>query len=46
MGVRVDLFEPFCADMGVNLGGGKVFVAEHFLHTAQVRPGIEQMGGE
>ena len=32
--------------MGVDLGGGEVFVAEQFLHAAQVAGGLQDVAGE
>jgi hypothetical protein len=37
--------QPRNGDMGVELGGRQRRVAEQFLHDAQVRAALEQMGG-
>ncbi len=34
------------AHMGIDLRGGDVAVAEHFLHGAKIRAVVKQMGGE
>ena len=36
--------EAFDADVGVDLGGGEVFVAEELLDRLEVRAAVEQMG--
>ncbi len=46
MVLGVELFEPFPGDVGIDLGGGEVAVAEQHLHDPQVGAVIEQMGGE
>src|SRR5262245_17059031 len=46
MGLLVDVFEVFGADMGVDLGGGNILVAEHFLNAAQVTTAIQQMSSK
>ena len=33
-------------EMGVDLGGGKAFVAQHFLHGAQIGTILHQLGGK
>ncbi len=33
-------------DMGVDLGGGDIGVAEHGLHASQIGAALDQMGGE
>jgi hypothetical protein len=33
----VNLPQPFLVNMCVNLGSGNVGMAEHFLHTSQIR---------
>ena len=33
------------ADVGVDFGGLKVLVAEHFLDVTDVRPAFEHVGG-
>ena len=32
--------------MSVDLRGGKVGVAQHLLHGAEIRPALQQVGGE
>src|SRR4051812_18539812 len=46
VGLLVDFFEVFGTDVGVNLGGGNIPVAEHFLDAAQIAPPVQQVGGE
>ena len=41
-----DASQPVAGDMGVDLGRGDVGVAQHLLDGAQIRPAIQQMGGE
>ena len=38
--------EMFLIDVGVDLGGGNIGVAEHFLDAAQVGAALEQMSAE
>jgi hypothetical protein len=40
------LTEAAFRDMGVDLGGGDVGVAEKLLHRAQVSAAFEEVGGE
>ena len=42
----VGLPQSFPGDVGVDLGGGEGRVSEEGLHAAQVRPGIEEVGGK
>ena len=42
----VEGLEAFPGDVGVDLGGGDVGVAEEQLHHPQVGPVVEQVGGE
>ena len=42
----VDFFEVLVGNVGVNLGGGDVGVAEHGLHGADVGAVHEEVGGE
>jgi hypothetical protein len=42
----VNLHKLIHAHMGVALGGREAHVAQHFLDGPQVRPRIQQMGGE
>ena len=42
----MDLLESVLVDMGVNLGGCNVSMAEHELHGAQVSPMGQEMGGK
>ncbi len=46
MVLGVELLEPLPGDVGIDLGGGEVAVAEQHLHYPQVGAVIEQMGGE
>jgi hypothetical protein len=32
--------------VGIELGGGEIGVAEHLLNRSQVRPALQQVGGE
>lgn len=45
MRLIVSPFQAFGADMGVDLGGDQVGMAEQLLHTAQISARIEQMRG-
>ena len=40
------VLDSLLIDVGVNLGGGNVSVAEHFLNDAQVGAVVEKMCGE
>lgn len=42
----VDGAEAVLVDVGVDLGGGDVGVAEHFLDNAEVGAVIEEVGGK
>ena len=42
----VDGAEAVLVDVGVDLGGGDVGVAEHFLDDAEVGAVVEEVGGE
>ena len=44
MMLRVKAFHALASDVGVDLGGGKICVAEQHLHDSQVGPMIEEMG--
>ena len=46
MRLIVDTHEPFQADLGIALCCGEALVPEQLLNAAQVRPGIQKMGGE
>ena len=46
MGLVVGLREVLKVEMGIDLGGGDIDVAEQFLHRAQVRAGLQQVGRE
>src|SRR5690606_20675893 len=46
MGCVVDPGQVLEVQVGVDLGGGDVGVAEQFLHAAQVAGGFEQVAGE
>ena len=45
MGGVVGALEAFGGQVGIDLGGDQVGVAEQFLDAAQVRAGVEQVGG-
>ena len=40
----IDLLQPLADDLGVDLGGGDVRVAQHHLERAQIRPVFQQVG--
>lgn len=42
----VDLTESGLVDVGVELGGGDVGVAEEFLNDSEVCAAVEEVGGE
>jgi len=42
----MDLLKPLPVDVGIDLGGGDVCVAEHHLDRAQVCPPFEEVGGK
>lgn len=42
----MNVLEPGAVHVGVDLGGGYVYVAEEFLNYAKVRPARKQMGSE
>ena len=42
----VNALEAGCLDMGVDLGGGDIGVAEHFLDGAEVGAVLEEVGCE
>ena len=44
--LAVDVFEAFLVDVGVDLGGSDVGVAEEFLDDAQVGAVLQEVGGE
>src|SRR5262249_36762517 len=46
VGLVVTLSQPLGRHVGVNLRRAQAPVAEQFLHTANVRPGVEHVGGE
>ena len=46
MVLRMDLFESGLVHVGVNLGGGDIGVAEHFLDESQGSAVGEKMAGE
>src|SRR5690606_6883988 len=46
VGGVVDLGQVLVVQVGVDLGGGDVGVAEQFLHAAQVARGLEHVAGE
>src|SRR5271154_2438551 len=43
---EVDVLEPVGREVGVDLGGGEIGVAEHLLQRAQIASAGEQVGGE
>src|SRR5215207_1383482 len=43
---EVDVLQPFAREVGVELGGRDVCVAEHLLDRAEVAAAREQVGGE
>lgn len=42
----MDCFEAFLVDVGVDLGGRDVGVAEEFLNDAEIGTVLEEVGGE
>ena len=46
MGAVIDLREVLEVEVGVDLGGADVGVAEQFLYRAQITAGFQQMAGE
>ena len=46
MGSVIDLFHTGGGDVGVDLGGAQVGVAEEFLDAAEVGSVVEEVGGE
>src|SRR5204863_10113383 len=46
MGLVVDTAQALAADVGVDLRGSQVGVAEQLLHGPEVGAPVEQMGGE
>jgi len=46
MNLLVQTLQAFSGNMGVDLCGGKVCVAEHELHTSQVGSVFQQVGGK
>src|SRR3989454_881135 len=46
VGLAIGLQESLGGDMGVSLRGGEGGMAEQLLDGAQVRPGVEKVGGE
>ncbi len=42
----MDGAEAVLVDVGVDLGGGDIGVAEHFLDDAEVGAVVEEVGGE
>ena len=42
----VDFFQVFPVDVGINLGGGDVGVAEHLLDRPEIGAGVEKMSGK
>jgi len=45
VGLVVGFFEAFGGDVGVDLGGDEMSVAEEFLDAAEVSASVEHMGG-
>lgn len=46
MVLAVQFLQTRLCDMGVNLRGGKVTVAEQHLHYPQIRPMVQQVSGK
>ena len=46
MGLLVDFFEVFRADMGIDLGGGQIPVSEHLLDAPEITPAVQEVCGE
>src|SRR5688572_3728528 len=46
MELAVDGLQPLPVDVGVDLRGGDLGMAEHLLHVAEVGPSLHQMRGE
>lgn len=46
MGLVVGALQALGGDVGIDLGGDQMGVAEHLLHRAEIGPGVEQVGGE
>ena len=46
MKLRVDILQARLADMGVDLCGGNIRMAQHFLHGTQICAVFNQMGRE
>jgi len=44
VGLPVDLFEGLVANLGIDLGGTQVAVAQHFLDMADIRAIIQHVG--
>ena len=42
----MQLFEPLAGDVGIDLRGGYIGMAEQYLHHAQVRAVVQQVRGE
>ena len=42
----VDILELLLDHVGINLGGRDVRMAQHLLNGAQIRPVLQQVGGE
>ena len=40
------LAEPILGDMGIDLGGGDVGMAQHLLDAAEIGAVVDQVGGE
>jgi len=46
MGAVVALFDASLRDVGVDLGGGDVLMAQQLLHHAQVGAAVQHVGGK
>lgn len=46
MKLAMNFLQVRAIEMGVDLSGGQIGMAEHFLHRAQVRAAFQQVGGE
>lgn len=46
MGAGVFFAEALDGDVGVDLGGGQVGVAQEFLHAPEVGAVVQEVGGE
>jgi hypothetical protein len=42
----MQFFELLACDMGIDLGGGYIDMAQHYLNSPQVRPAFQQVTGK